>query len=76
MASTAEIAKPRSSRPPQIKRCLKLLTGDLASFFFALGFLGRVGGFNSGLTSDLSFGLAFTGLSKLIGSFIVINNKA
>jgi hypothetical protein len=48
----------------------------LASFFFALGFLGRVGGFNSGLTSDLSFGLAFTGLSKLIGSFIVINNKA
>jgi hypothetical protein len=67
MASTAEIAKPKNSRLLHISRCFKLRTGGLTNFFVALGFLGLIGDFNSGLIFDLIFGLAFIGLSELTG---------
>jgi hypothetical protein len=45
----------------------QLGTGGLTNFFVALGFLGLIGDFNSGLIFDLIFGLAFIGLSELTG---------
>jgi hypothetical protein len=75
MAKTAEIAKPKNSRLFHVNLCFKLLTGGFIIFFFALGFLGRVGGFCSRITLGLGWGLIFTGLSGLTGVFIWKNIK-
>jgi len=74
MAKTAEIAKPKNSRLFHVNLCFKLLTGGFIIFFFALGFLGRFGGFCSRVA--LGLGLIFTGLSGLTGLFIWKNIKA
>jgi hypothetical protein len=74
MAKTAEIAKPKNSRLLQSNRCFKLPTTGWIIFFFALGFLGRFGGFCSRVA--LGLGLIFTGLSGLTGLFIWKNIKA